>query len=183
MTGGWNTASLLTTKAELADVLAPGLKGEAQSFFNPSKGGLQSIKGNFAFKQPNYHTRVFADYGASGNLQTILDGVLGHQGLLVGGEAGYDVQKATVTRYSLALGYQQPTFSAALTLSNNFNLLSAFYYQKVNTTTEVGVKAAYDAKISAPVGIELASKYRLDPATFVKVCFSFSFLSFLLELS
>lgn len=94
---------------------------------------------------------------------------MGHEGFLVGAEAGYDVQKAAITRYSAAIGYQAPLYSAAVTATANLSVFSASYYHKVNSQTEAGAKATWDSKAGNNVGLEVASKYRLDPASFVKV--------------
>jgi hypothetical protein len=94
---------------------------------------------------------------------------LGHEGFLVGAEAGYDVQKAAITRYSAAIGYSAPAYTAAITATNSLSVFSASYYQQVNSQTEVGAKATWDSKAGSNVGLELASKYVLDPSSFAKV--------------
>lgn len=95
--------------------------------------------------------------------------MLGHEGFLVGAEAGYDVQRAAITKYSAAIGYSVPEYSAAITATNNLSVFSASYYHKVNSAVEAGAKATWDSKASSNVGLELASKYRLDPTSSVKV--------------
>ncbi|KAF2759590.1 mitochondrial porin-like protein [Pseudovirgaria hyperparasitica] len=168
ITESFNTASLLSTKVELDNTITKGLKAEALTLLNPSKGGNAGQKVNLFFKQPNFHFRSFFDYTAAGNLSAIVDGVAGYEGFLVGGEVGYDVQKAAVSRYSAALGYNQGNFSAAVQATQNLSVFAATYYQKVNPSVEAGVKAVYDTKAASTVGIELASKYKLDPLSFAK---------------
>merc|ERR1711977_434335 len=90
------------------------------------------------------------------------DVAVAHQGFVVGGEAGYDLQKAAVTRYAAALGYSTPLYSGAVTASNNLSVLAASYYHRVNASTEAGVKATYDTKTSSAVGMEIASKSKID---------------------
>ncbi|KAF4313762.1 putative outer mitochondrial membrane protein porin protein [Botryosphaeria dothidea] len=167
VTESWNTANILNTKVELDNTFTKGLKAELSSVFAPSSGN-KGQKLNLTFKQPAFQTRAFFDYSAAGNLTAVVDGVVGHEGFLVGGEAGYDVQKAAITRYSAAVGYQTPLYSAAITATNNLNLFTASYYQKVNAAVETGAKASWDAKAGSAVGIELASKYKLDPLSFAK---------------
>jgi hypothetical protein len=164
------TASLLDTKVELANVASTGVKVDLQNLWNPSKPNSAAQKLNLAFKNPNVHSRAFINYGlANGNLDAVLDVTAGHEGFLVGGEAGYDVQKAAITRYSLGLGYQTAAFTASLVGTQNLSVVAASYYQKVNNAVEVGTKAAYDVQSGKPAGLELASKYKLDPLTFAKV--------------
>lgn len=167
ITQSWNTANLLATKVELNDTFASGLKTEVLSNFSPAAGN-KGQKVNFLFKQPNFHGRVFADYAASGAIGAVADAVISHEGFVVGGEVGYDVQKATINKYSAALGYTTPLYNAALTATNSLSVFTAAYYQKVNPAVEAGAKATWDSKSGSNVGLELAAKYKLDPASFAK---------------
>ncbi|KAF2441921.1 mitochondrial porin-like protein [Karstenula rhodostoma CBS 690.94] len=167
ITQSWNTANLLSTKVELNDTLASGLKTEVLSNFKPDAGN-QGQKVNFLFKQNNFHGRVFGDLKASGAVSAIADAVLSHEGFLVGGEVGYDVQKAAITKYSAAVGYTTPIYNAAITATNSLSVFSAAYYQKVNTAVEAGARATWDSKSQGAVGLELAAKYKIDPASFAK---------------
>ena len=170
ITQSWTTASLLDSKVELADVVAPGAKVELQNLWNPSKASSASQKLNLHFKNPNVHGRAFLNYGtAKGNIDAVIDVIAGHEGFLVGGEAGYDVQTAALTKYSLGLGYQTPSYTASIVGTQNLSIIAASYYQKVNSTVEVGAKAGYDVQASKASGLELASKYKLDPLSFAKV--------------
>jgi voltage-dependent anion channel protein 2 len=167
ITQSWNTANLLATKVELNDTFASGLKTEVLSNFSPAAGN-KGQKVNFHFKQPNFHGRVFADYSAAGAIGAVADAVVSHEGFVVGGEVGYDVQKATITKYSAAVGYTTPLYNAAITATNSLSVFSAAYYQKVNPAVEAGAKATWDSKSGSNVGLELAAKYKLDPASFAK---------------
>lgn len=170
ITQAWSTASLLDSKVELTDAVAPGVKIDLQNLWNPSKEGSAAQKVNLAFKNPNVHSRAFVNYAtAKGNIDAIVDVVAGSDGFLVGGEAGYDVQKAAVTRYSLGLGYQTPSYVASIVGTQNLTQIAASYYQKVNMAVEVGAKAGYDVQAQKASGLELASKYKLDPLSFAKV--------------
>ena len=122
---------------------------------------------NLYFKQPNFTGRAFFDVlkGPTANV----DAVLGHEGFLVGAEAAYDVNKAAITKYSAAIGYSALDYSAAITATNSLSVFAASYYHKVNSQVEAGAKATWDSKGSNNVGMELASKYRLDPTSFAKV--------------
>lgn len=168
ITQSWNTANLLATKVELNDTFASGLKTEVLSNFNPAAGN-KGQKVNFHFKQPNFHGRAFVDYSAAGAIGTIADAVVSHEGFVVGGEVGYDVQKAAITKYSAAVGYTTPLYNAAVTATNSLSVFSASYYQRVNPAVEAGARATWDSKSGSNVGLELAAKYKLDPASFAKV--------------
>ena len=169
VTQGWTTAALLDTKIEFADFLSQPVKLELQNLFNPNAPNKGAQKLNVSFKQPNLHARAFLDRSAGGNIQTLVDAVVGHEGFVAGAEAGYDIQKAAVTRYSAAIGYQTANYSASITGLQNLSVVAASYYQKVNANVEAGAKATYSLQGSNTVGLEVASKYKLDLLSFAKV--------------
>ncbi|KAI9751723.1 MAG: hypothetical protein M4579_005942 [Chaenotheca gracillima] len=165
LTQAWTTANALDSKIELDDSIAKGLKAEFITSFLPTSKS-KTAKVNLYFKQTNFNARAFFDVlkGPTANV----DAVIGHDGFLVGAEAGYDVQKAAITRYSAAIGYSIPQYTAAITATNNLSVFSASYYHKVNSQVEAGAKASWDSKAGNNVGLEVASKYRLDPTSFAK---------------
>ncbi|KAF5845694.1 hypothetical protein GGP41_009541 [Bipolaris sorokiniana] len=167
ITQSWNTANLLATKVELNDTFASGLKTEVLSNFSPAAGN-KGQKVNLHFKQPAFHGRAFVDYSAAGAIGTTADAVVSHEGMVVGGEVGYDVQKAAITKYSAAVGYTTPLYNAAVTATNSLSVFTASYYQRVNPAVEAGARAVWDSKSGNNVGLELAAKYKLDPLSFAK---------------
>jgi voltage-dependent anion channel protein 2 len=166
LTQTWTTANSLDTKLELEDNLTKGLKAEILSNYMPAKSTYGG-KLNLHYKQPNVHVRSFIDL-FKGPVATV-DVTLGHEGFLVGAEGGYDVQKAAITKYSLAAGYSQGSYAAAVTATHNLSIFSASYFHKVNTEVEAGAKATWDSTANSNVGLEVASKYYLDPSSFAKV--------------
>ena len=167
LTQAWTTANALDTKLELDNNIAKGLKAEILTQYLPTKQS-KGARLNLHFQQPNLHARAFFDLlnGPTANF----DAVLGHEGFLVGAEGGYDVQKAAITKYAAAIGYSVPQYTAAVTAGNNLSVFSASYYHRVNAQVEAGAKASWDSKAGNSVGLEVASKYRLDPSSFAKVC-------------
>jgi len=165
LTQTWTTSNSLDTKLELEDNLTKGLKAEILSNYLPAKSTYGG-KLNLHYKQPNVHTRAFIDL-FKGPVATV-DLTLGHEGFLVGAEGGYDVQKAAITKYSLAAGYSAGSYAAAIQATNNLSIFSASYYHKVNTEVEAGAKATWDSAAGSNVGLEVASKYKLDPSSFAK---------------
>jgi voltage-dependent anion channel protein 2 len=166
LTQSWSTANVLGTKVELDNMIAKGLKAEALTDFVPSSQKF-GAKLNLYFKQPNFNARAFFDV-LKGPVANV-DAVLGHEGWLVGAEAGYDVQKAGITKYAAAVGYTAPEYSASITSTNNLSVFAASYYHKVSSQVEAGAKATWDSKGSNNVGMEVAGKYRVDPTSFAKV--------------
>lgn len=168
LTQTWTTANQLDTKVELEDNVTKGLKAEILTNYLPAKSTYGG-KLNLYYKQPNINTRLFTDL-FKGPIATF-DASVGHEGFVVGAEGGYDVGKAAITRYALAAGYSQPTYAAAITATNNLSIFSASYYHKVNTEVEAGAKATWDSNAGSNVGLEVATKYKLDPTSFAKVRF------------
>ncbi|KAF4616241.1 hypothetical protein G7Y89_g15167 [Cudoniella acicularis] len=166
LTQSWNTVNALDTKIELKDAIAKGLKAEVLGSFLPATQA-KGAKFNLYFQQANFHGRAFFDLlkGPTANV----DAVIGQDGFLAGASAGYDVQKAAITNYSAAIGYTAPQYTASITAANNLSVFSASYYHKVNSQVEAGAKATWDSKSGNQVGLEVASKYRLDPVSFAKV--------------
>ncbi|OAA45664.1 outer mitochondrial membrane protein porin [Metarhizium rileyi] len=166
LTQTWNTANALDTKLEVNDTLAKGLKLEGLFNFLPATAA-KGAKFNLFFKQPGFHGRAFFDL-LKGPVANV-DAVVGHEGFLAGASAGYDVNKAAVTAYSAAVGYAAPQYSAAVTATDNLSVFAASYYHKVNSQVEAGAKATWNSKTGNTVGLEVASKYRIDPVSFAKV--------------
>lgn len=170
ITESWATSAILDSKIELTDVVAPGVKIDLQNLWSPNGKVPGAEKLTLAFKNPNVHSRAFLNYrNDNGNIDAVVDVTAGHEGILVGGEAGYDLQKAAVTRYSIALGYQTPNYSASITGIQNLSVFAASFYQKVNPSVEVGIKTGYDVQAAKASGLEVASKYKLDPLSFAKI--------------
>lgn len=165
-TVAWSTANTIDGKIELDDTLAKNVKVEGLTTFKPETSDT-SAKVNFYFKQPAFHLRAFVDAlkGPTANV----DAVIGHEGLVAGAEAGYDVQKAAVTKYSASVGYIAPEYSAAVTATNNLSIFTASYFHKVSSQVQAGAKTVYDSKNAGTVGLEVAGKYVIDPLSFVKV--------------
>lgn len=79
-----------------------------------------------------------------------------------------------MTKYSASIGYSLKQYAATIQATNNLSVFSASYYHMVNSDVEAGAKATWDSKAGNNVGLEIASKYRLDPSSFAKVSSSSS---------
>uniref|UniRef100_U4LHR3 Mitochondrial outer membrane protein porin n=1 Tax=Pyronema omphalodes (strain CBS 100304) TaxID=1076935 RepID=U4LHR3_PYROM len=166
LTQAWTTFNALDTKIELDNTIANGLKAEVITQFLPATKG-KGAKLNLHFRQPLFHARAFFDLlkGPSFNG----DAVIGHDGFLAGAEVGYDVNGGKITKYSAAVGYSVSEYTAAVTATNNLSTFATSYYHRVNAQVEAGAKATWDAKSgNNAVGLEIASKYKLDNNAFVK---------------
>lgn len=167
LTQGWTSANVLNTKVELNEAFTPGLKGEVDTSFLPDTGA-KNAKVGLTYKQPGVNAHILLDAfkgpGVTGDV------VFGHGGFVAGGEIAYDVSSAKISRFSSAVGYLHPTYSATIAATNNFNVFSAAFWHKVDPATEIGARGTWDAAqpSSAGVGIEAAVKHNLDRSAFVK---------------
>ncbi|KAI1270263.1 eukaryotic porin/Tom40 [Xylariaceae sp. FL1019] len=165
LTQSWNTANALDTKIELTDNITKGLKVESILSFLPATQN-KNVKVNLAFKQAAFHGRAFFDLLKGPT--AIVDAVVGHDGFLAGASAGYNVQKAAITGYSAAVGFQAAKYSAAITATDNLSVFAASYHQKVSKAVETSTKAVWNSKAGNAVSLELAGKWRLDSVSFAK---------------
>lgn len=168
LTQGWTTANALDTKLELVDVLSPGLKAELLTSVIPN--GAKGAKLNLYFNQPKVNVRAFFDLLKGPTFAG--DFTVGHEGYVAGSEVGYDISSGKVTRLAGSVGYIHPIYAVSVTGSKNFSIFTASYFHRISPLVEAGAKATYDINSpsggSKPVGIEFATKYLLDPTSFVK---------------
>lgn len=176
VTQSWNTVNVLDTKIEVKDYLTKGLKAEAVGNFLPAteKTPSYGAKLNLHYQNNRVHGRALIDFikGPTANI----DAVIGQDGYLAGGSVIYDVNKAAVTNFSAAVGYITPLYAATVIAANKLTVFTASYYHKVNKDVEAGAKATWDSKSGDHVGLELASKYRLDSASFAKVGHAYAWI-------
>ena len=97
------------------------------------------------------------------------DAVVGHEGFLVAAETSYDIGTGAIKKYQTSIAYAAPEYVVCVNASNNLSTFVASYYHRVSPLLEAGGRATYDVKSpSKDVGLELASKYILDPTAYVK---------------
>lgn len=167
VTQGWANNNALSTKLELANALAPGLKSELVSNIVP--GVSKSVKLNNYYTQDAFNVRAFVDIFKGPTFNG--DFTFGKDGFTTGASLSYDIKAAALTGYSAGIGYKKSVYALSLIAANNLSVFTAGYYHKVSPVLEVGAKGTYDSKSTSsasPVAIEFASKYALDSTAFVK---------------
>ncbi|KAI9294422.1 hypothetical protein K502DRAFT_317067 [Neoconidiobolus thromboides FSU 785] len=166
LTEGITTTNNLTLQAELENKSAKGVKLDLLASYLPTTG-TKNLKANIYYKHNLAHVRTSADIFKGPLLN--LDFVAGQDGIFVGGETGYDLEKGVVTKTNASLAYFHHDFSAAVHSTDSFGNFAATYYQRVNPDIEVGAKASWDSKATVnAVGLEVGTKYFIDRDTFVK---------------
>ncbi|OZJ02329.1 hypothetical protein BZG36_04290 [Bifiguratus adelaidae] len=163
-TQAWTTANQLKAKVEFENNLAKGLKVDLDTMFVPSTGAKNAII-KADYKQPSVHSVATLDVFKT---QVAVDTVIGREGFLAGAEVGYDVANGLVSRYNTALGYVGPDYTVNLHATNSLSMYTASYYHCVSPAIETGAKATWDTKNNNVVGLEVGTRYRLDPDTAIK---------------
>ncbi|CCH59406.1 hypothetical protein TBLA_0B05800 [Henningerozyma blattae CBS 6284] len=174
LTQSWSNSNNLTTKLELAE-LTPGLKTELQTSLIPNIS--KNAKLNLSFVQ-----QYFAAKGSFDLLKSpvfVGDLTVAHDGIVAGAEFGYDISQGNLSRYALALGYNSKEYTLTCS-TNNKNLTSVSFFQKVSPILQVGAKATTSSN-PAPaasgstasssnqsVNIEFATKYNPDTTSQIK---------------
>ncbi|ORX91464.1 hypothetical protein K493DRAFT_264505 [Basidiobolus meristosporus CBS 931.73] len=164
-TEGWTTSNLITSQVEIKDKIQ-GLKVDVFGSLLPTVGS-KNVKVSLEYKQPKVFTRANVDLLKGPVFQA--DAVVGQDGILIGGEVGYDTLGAKVTKYNATLGYVALDHAITLQATSALSVFSASYYHRVNLDVEAGAKAVWDSKApQSPIALEVGTKYFLDKDTFVK---------------
>ncbi|KAI8868741.1 hypothetical protein GQ42DRAFT_163922 [Ramicandelaber brevisporus] len=169
LTESWSTANLLTAQLEVDNKVASGLKLDLVGTLLPNASGAatKTAKVTAVYKQPNVHARTTVDLTKGPTVNA--DVVVGKDGVLAGGQIGYDLLDGRLTNNSALVGFKASDYSAALSASNTFSTITAAYYHRIGFDLEVGAKATYDTRAtSAPTTLELGSKYFLDATAYAK---------------
>jgi len=158
ITEKWNTENTLSTAIEVKDQVTRGLTVTLDSSYVPHTAKRSAlVKAEWA----NDTAKVNADLNLSGNPVFTLAAVFGHQSVLFGGQARYDVSTNEVRNTSVAMGYSTPEYTTHA-FTNDGREFGASIYHKVHKNLELGAQLGWmTGEQSTRFG--LASKYRTTP--------------------
>jgi len=161
----WTSDNVIGTELEMCDSLLDGLKLGFDAQFNAAKNSTL-LKVNSGFRRDflNLNTSVDVFNGPS----VSADFVSQFQGFQLGGDFGYDVPSAQVTRYDLAAGYNRFDYSVVVMAKKQLSLFSASVHHKVRSDLSTGAMVTYDHALKTPVSFEFVSQYALDKDAYVK---------------
>jgi len=162
---GWSSNNVLSSTIELLSTVSPGLKLEISSSYNPTNGN-KNARIAADYKKRNIFSRCNIDLFKGPTLNS--DFCIHQDGILIGGEAAYNLRESKLTRYNIGIGYNTPEYSLALHAFEGFQTYAASYFHKVNPELEVGTKATWNKSSAGPVNIEFGSRYILNKDAFVK---------------
>ncbi|OZJ02746.1 hypothetical protein BZG36_04668 [Bifiguratus adelaidae] len=163
ITETWTTRGQLFGKIELDNNLAKGLKLDLTTSLSPATG-LKNAAVGITYRQPNLHSVAHVDLLKS---HVSVDTVIGHQGLLLGAEVGYDLPSGQVTRYNSAIGYSTPDYAVALHATSALTIFSVSFFHRLDKDTEAGGRVLYDSKADQ-MALEVGAKYRVSPDAILK---------------
>lgn len=105
------------------------------------------------------------------------DAVFRYGDFLVGGQVNCSLAKKTIDSFSTGIALVRSDYKIALKAENGFNSFVATYYQTVSTNMTIGYKTTFgkkmeekstDSSSASPLNMEIAVKYALNAASFVK---------------
>ncbi|KAI0243812.1 Mitochondrial porin, partial [Massospora cicadina] len=149
VTNAVTTNNLLTTQIELENKASRGIKLDILAGYLPMTS-QKNLRANVYYKHALAHVRVATDV-FKGPIFNV-DFVAGQDGVFVGGETSYDVEKGSVAKCNASVAYMHRDFTAALHSTDSFGTFAGTFYQRVNPDVDVG----------------LGTKYSLDKEAFVK---------------
>lgn len=164
-----------TTKAK-AKKLVDGATFTVTGGYQPPKQN-SSNTGFFAQAAANYSQDFFAGKAnlkfsdrlspASGGLDLSASGVIGFQGLSVGGAVSVDATQGSLTDYNLGVQYTADDFTASLQTKQRADVINASWYHKVNRNQTAGVQFTTNP-FAGSKQLTFATEYQLDVDTTVK---------------
>ncbi|KXN68959.1 hypothetical protein CONCODRAFT_59803 [Conidiobolus coronatus NRRL 28638] len=166
LTEAITTSNFLSAQVELEHPSTKGIKFDVLASLSPATS-QKSLLANVYYKHPNVHSRFNANLLKGPTFNA--DVVIGQDGVFVGGETGYDIEKGTVTKYNASVAYFHKDYTAAIHATSALSAFSASYYHRVNPDVEAAAKVSWDSKAATnAVAVEIGTKAYLDRDTFVK---------------
>ncbi len=118
------------TAANIAPGLSAGLTG--------SLPDQSSAKLTVDYAIP--HLTLKTAVGLTATPKVDIAATTGVEGIVVGGDVGYDTSKGSITRWALAAGYTKADYQAVLMLTDRGETVKASYTQNVDAGTTVGAE-------------------------------------------
>jgi voltage-dependent anion channel protein 2 len=162
---GWNSNNVLSSTIEFFNTLSPGLRLEVSSSYNPTNG-TKNARIAADYKKRNMFSRCNIDLFKGPTVNG--DFCIHQNGVLIGGDASYNLRDSKLTRYNVGVAYNTPEYSLALQAFEGFNTYAASYFHKIKPELEAGTKATWNKSSAGPVNIEFGTRYILNKDAFVK---------------
>jgi len=159
----YSTSNDLGVKVEASELLE-GLKLDLDTTFNPPTSKKEAKLG-VVFKNPAFVLTGSANVFQQPKIK--VDGVIGHEGFVVGAQATFDVTGSKVSDYALALGYSEKDYGATLHANKMLSQFIATYSHNVSKDVTVAAQATMGGSTEKML-FEFGAQYKLDGETTVK---------------
>jgi len=160
------TSNNLVFKVEAPEIVS-GTKVELETTFNPYQVSKEIRAG--ATLQYDHLTSTF-----SANIfqkpEVKVDAVVGHEGLVVGAQAVFDVTSSGLSDYSAAVGYAEKDYSISMHSNKRFSQYEAKFSHTVNSKVSLASLASWSTNDKS-AAIEFGAQYKLDSDTSLKTKF------------
>lgn len=168
-TDTYTTSNDLSLKVEATN-LADGLKATFEGSFNPYDSG-KDVKLGYSFKSSNLTT--------TGNVNALkkptakVDFVAGFEGINVGAQTSYDINKGSVSDYSAAVSYGEKDYSVAIHANKKFSEFAASYHHSVSSDVAIAASAGWKGGDKS-FSVEFGTQYKIDRDATLKAKFNSS---------
>jgi len=152
---------------KLADGVVATVSADAK---NKDFGSVSTGKGLVDYQQEFFSGSASVETSFFDRTQLVGSGVIGFDGLSVGGEVKFDAKHVNdVDDYNVGAEYAQPDYTATIKTARRGDDLTASYFHKVSAEHQVG--AQFLARLSGGDDkvLTLGTEYKVDEATTVKL--------------
>jgi len=151
----------------LATVTVDEFTAGAKSIFSFTIPDSKS--GKVEVQYTHDHVGITSSIGLTPNPLVDVTAAIGSEGLVIGGEVGYDTATGRLTKYNAGVGFTKPDFSTAVTLIDKGDTVKASYLHLINPTSRTQVAAEIAHKFSKNENtFTVGGLYELDPLTTLK---------------
>jgi len=159
--------------------LAPGVVLTVKGESNPKRDGAlagkagakaPAVKATVDYTQEFFAGSVAVDTSLFDYTLVTASGVIGYDGLSVGGELKVDANtRSELEDYNVAAQYQQKDMIATVKTESKAERLTLSYYQDVSSQQAVGAQLAWALDGSDDRKLQLGTAYKVDDVTSFKV--------------
>ncbi|CAM6087181.1 unnamed protein product [Calypogeia fissa] len=151
----------------LATVTVDEFTAGAKSIFSFTIPDHKSGKVEVLYAHDN--VGITSSIGLTPNPHVDVTAVIGSEGLVLGGEVGYDTASGLLTKYNAAVGFTKPDFSTAVHLVDKGDVVKASYLHLVNPASRTQIAAEIAHRFSKNENtFTVGGLYGLDPLTTIK---------------
>jgi len=152
---------------KLADGVVATVSADAK---NKNFGGVSSGKALVDYQQDFFSGSASVETSFFDRTQLVGAGVIGFDGLSVGGEVKFDVKHVNdIDDYNVGAEYSQPDYTATIKTEKKGEDLTASYFHKVSADHQVGAQFLTRLNGGDEKVLTLGTEYKVDDSTTIKI--------------